>query len=282
MTPAERDAAILEHLKRYHLTTPEVLHRLFFPGVGLNAVRKVTGRLVRERRIRPCSLFDQRKYFILTPREAVRLGEHRSVARKFEYQGLVNAYGVLSYCVQTGTKKFTPKEFREQFPELVIPGVRLANYYIDIEETPEGRKSRLGFMLVDYGTSEQTILKKLRKIAARGFTLPDFTRLIQRGNFVNAIIAPTVAKAEAIKAALLDEAPGFIRYRVEAVEELGELLVHRGRLRGARPEKRTTDEDDDQADADARPAAGETAASRATAASELPADSEATISEANG
>ena len=195
----------------------------------------------------------------------------------------MNAYGVLSYCVQTGTKKFTPREFREQFPELVIPGVRLANYYIDIEETPEGRKSRLGFMLVDYGTSEQTILKKLRKIAARGFTLPDFTRLIQRGNFVNAVIAPTVAKAEAIKAALLDEAPGFIRYRVEAVEELGELLVHRGRLRGARPEKKTTDEDDD-----ARPAAGETAASRATvgnratAASELPADSEATISEAAG
>jgi hypothetical protein len=216
-------------------------------------------------------LFDQRKYFILTPREAVRLGEHRSVARKFEYQGLVNAYGVLSYCVQTGTKKFTPKEFREQFPELVIPGVRLANYYIDIEETPEGRKSRLGFMLVDYGTSEQTILKKLRKIAARGFTLPEFTRLIQRGNFVNAIIVPTVAKAEAIKAALLNEAPGFIRYRVEAVEELGELLVHRGRLRGARPEKRTTEEDDD-----AQPAAGE------TAASEMPADSDATISEAAG
>jgi hypothetical protein len=57
MTPAERDAAILEHLRRYHLTTPEILHRLFFPGVGLNAVRKVTGRLCRERRIRPCWLF---------------------------------------------------------------------------------------------------------------------------------------------------------------------------------------------------------------------------------
>lgn len=247
MTPVERDAAIMEHLRRYHLTTPEVLHRLFFPGVGINAVRKVTGRLARERRIRPCGLFDQRKYFVLTPREAVRLGEHRSVARRFEYQGLVNAYGVLSYCVQSGTQKFTPKEFRERFPELVIPGVRLGNYYIDNEETPEGRKSRLGFMLVDYGTSELTILKKLRKIAVRGFTLPAFTGLIQRGNFVNAIIAPTEAKAEAIKAALKNEPPGFIRYRVEAVEELGELLVHRGRLKGTKPER--DHEEDDQADA---------------------------------
>lgn len=240
MTPTERDAAILEHLKCYHLTTPEILHRLFFPGVGLNAVRKVTGRLCRERRIRPCRLFDQRKYFILTPREAVRLGEHRSIARPFEYQGLVNAFGVLSYCVKTGTKKFTPKEFHEKFPELVIPGVRLGNYYIDIEENPDGsqpsqgRKSRLGFMLVDYGTSETTILKKLRKIAARGFTLPAFTGLIQKGNFVNAIIAPTETKAEAIKVALLSEPPGFIRYRVEVVNDLGELLVHRGRLKPAR------------------------------------------------
>ncbi len=257
MTPVERDAAILDHLKRYHLTTPEILHRLFFPGVGINPVRKVTARLCRERRIRPCRLFDQRKYFILTPREAVRLGEHRSVARPFEYQGLVNAYGVLSYCVQTSTQKFTPKEFRDKFPELVIPGVRLGNYYIDVEETPhgsqppQGRKSRIGFMLVDYGTSETTILKKLRKIAARGFTLPAFTGLIQKGNFVNAIIAPTATKAEAIKAALLGEAPGFIRYRVEVVEALGELLVHRGRLKAA------SDDKDDQAEAPARPTTGE-------------------------
>lgn len=247
MTPGERDAAILDHLRRYHLTTPEILHRLFFPGVGINPVRKVTARLCRERRIRPCRLFDQRKYFILTPREAVRLGEHRSVARPFEYQGLVNAYGVLAYCVQTGTKKYTPKEFREKFPELVIPGVRLGNYYIDAEETPEGRKARIGFMLVDYGTSEMTILKKLRKIAARGFTLPAFTGLIQKGNFVNAIIAPTATKAEAIKAALLGEAPGFIRYRVEVVEPLGELLVHRGKLKAGR------DDEHDQA-AEPKPA----------------------------
>lgn len=69
MTPTERDAAILEHLRRYHLTTPEILHRLFFPGVGLNAVRKVTARLIDEKRMMSARLFEQRKYFVLTPRE---------------------------------------------------------------------------------------------------------------------------------------------------------------------------------------------------------------------
>ena len=231
MTPNERDDAILEHLKRYHLTTPEVLHRLFFGTAGLNAVRKVTSRLTREGKIRPYQLFEQRKYFTLTPREAVRLGEHRSIARRFEYQGLVNALGVLSFCVETGTQKFTPKEFAEQFPELVIPGVRSGNYYIDIEETEAGKKSRMGFMLVDYGTSEETILKKVRKIISRGYTRPAFTRLIQRGNFVIAIIAPTKGKVEGIKAALSAEAPNPVRYRLEAVEELENLLTKRGRLK---------------------------------------------------
>jgi hypothetical protein len=236
MTSTERDDAILEHLRRYHLTTPEVLHRLFFGDAGLNAVRKVTGRLVRAGRIRPCVLFEQRKYFVLTPREAVRLGEHRSIGRMFEYQGLVNAAGILWYCVATGTQKFMPKEFAEHFPELVIPGVRLGNYYIDNEETDDGRKSRMGFMLVDYGTSETTIVKKVRKIIARGYTRPAFSRLIQRENFVIAIIAPSRGKVETIKAALAAEPPGPVRFRVEAVPEMEGLLSRRGRLRRRPPD----------------------------------------------
>lgn len=232
MTPPERDDAIFEHLRRYHLTTPEVLHRLFFEGTHLNAVTKVTSRLTREGKIsRPLRLFGQRSYFVLTPRQAVRLGEHRAIARKFEYQGLVNAYGVLCFCAENGVRKFTPKEFAEKFPELVIPGVRSGNYYIDVEQTDNGRSSRLGFMLVDYGTSPETIVKKVQKIKARGYTVPAFARLLQRGKFVIAIIAPGEAKVEQVKAALTDEAPGNALYRIEAAPELGELLVHRGRLR---------------------------------------------------
>ena len=72
----------------------------------------------------------------------------------------MNALGVLAFCVEAGTQKFTPKEFAEQFPELVIPGVRSGNYYIDVEESEAGKKSRMGFMLVDYGTSETTIVSR--------------------------------------------------------------------------------------------------------------------------
>lgn len=242
MTPAERDAAILEHLRRYHLTTPEILHRFFFEGAGLNAVRKVTSRLIRERRISPAVLYEQRKYFVLTPREAERLGEHRSIGRKFEYQGLVNAYGLLSFCVAAGVSKFTPKEFAAAFPDFVIPGVRSGNYYVEPEITPEGRKNRLAFIHVDYGTTPETIVKKVRKIISRGFTLPAFSRLILSGNFIVTVVCPTEAKAEEIKTALATEPPSPVRFRITAVPDLGELLMRRGRLKANRRRRETTDE----------------------------------------
>jgi hypothetical protein len=242
MTPAERDAAILEHLRRYHLTTPEILHRLFFKEAGLNAVRKVTSRLIRERRISPAVLYEQRKYFVLTPREAERLGEHRSIGRKFEYQGLVNAYGLLSFCEAAGVQKFTVKEFSATFPEFVIPGVRSGNYYLEPEQTPEGRKTRLAFIYVDYGASPETIVKKVRKIISRGYTLPAFSRLIQTGNFIVTVVAPTEAKVEEIKAALSLEPPSPVRFRITAVTDLGELLVRRGRLKANRRRREKTDQ----------------------------------------
>lgn len=234
MTPAERDAAILEHLRRYHLTTPEILHRLFFPGVGLNAVRKVTSRLIRERKISPARLFEQRKYFVLTPREAERLGEHRCIGRKFEYQGLVNAYALLAFCVENDVRKFTPREFAEQFPELMIPGVRSGNYYIQPEDTPEGQRHRLAFIHVDYGVSPNAILKKLRKIVSRVFTRPKFAKLAQDGQFIVTVITPTADKAAEIRLILSEELPTTVRFRIDACAELAELLTHRGRLKTAR------------------------------------------------
>lgn len=230
----ERDDAILEHLRRYHLTTPEVLHRLFFPGVGLNAVRKVTSRLIRERRIRRVPLFEQRIYFLLTHREAVRLGEHRCIAEPFEYQGIVNALAILCFCAANGVQKFTPKEFAEKFPDLVLPGVRSSNYYREPEQTPEGLKQRLAFIHVDYGISPNALLKKVRKIPSRAYTLPAFAKLIQRGFFIVTVLTPTEAKAAEIRAVLSLEPPSPVRFRIQVVPELAELLTHRGKFKGNR------------------------------------------------
>jgi len=258
MNQQERDDAILEHLRRFHLTTAEVLHRLFFPDSQLNAVRKVTARLVREKKIRPCPLFEQRKYFVLTPGQAARMGEDRSIGTPFQTQGLVNAYGVLHFAIETGTQPFTKKEFEEKFPELVIRGVIARNYYIDTEPTDAAPKVRLGFVIVDYGTSPLTIRKKVHKVTARAYTLPRFARLIQNDGFVVAIVAPFETKAEHIKAVLADEGPGFVRYRVVSSPELGELLLHRGRRKPGQKtdaESELISEADSEAESEAEPVA---------------------------
>lgn len=246
MNQQERDDAIFEHLRRFHLTTAEVLHRLFFPGSKLNAVRKVTSRLIREKKIRAWQLFEQRKYFTLSPGQAARMGEDRSIGTPFQHQGLVNAYGVLLFAIETGTQPFTKKEFEAKFPELAIRGVIARNYYVD-REPSDGRepggagvKNRLGFILVDYGTSPLTIRKKVHHITARAYTLPAFAKLIQGDHFVIGIATPSEAKAGDIRAVLEDDGPGNVRYRIVPCPELGEYLMNRGRLR--RPKADAADE----------------------------------------
>ena len=171
MSPVnDRDEAILEHVRRYHLTTAEVLKTHFFPETNEAAVRKVVSRLVHERRLRSLALFENRRYYVLTAREAVSRGEHRCIAQEFNYQGFVNAYAVLCFCMSQGSPIFTAKEFEEQFPELVIRGVRSRNYFID----REGETGRLGFIHVDYGSHQDRIAKKVKRIISRGYTLPAF------------------------------------------------------------------------------------------------------------
>ena len=137
---------------------------------------KVTSRLAREGRIsRPLRLFGQRTYFVLTPREAVGLGEQRAIARKFDISGARERLRRSLVLRENGVQKFTPG-IRGEIPRACHPRCPLGNYYIDVEKTDAGRKSRLGFMLVDYGTSPETIVKKVRKITPRGYTLVPFAR----------------------------------------------------------------------------------------------------------
>ena len=230
-TPNDRDEAILDHIRRYHLSTTEALRRKFFPETSEAAVRQVVARLIQERKVRSFDLFDNRKYYVLTPREAVARGEHRCISLAFNYQGFVNAYAVLWFCVAHGVDIFTAKEFETQFPDLLIRGVRTRNYYVERSET----ENRLGFILVDYGASPETLAGKVRRIIARGYTLPAFTRLIQRGRFVVAILTPNAEKKTLIRTLIEADPPTFAKIRIEVVPELQDVLVNRSKIRPTAP-----------------------------------------------
>jgi hypothetical protein len=226
-TADDRDEAILEHLRRYHLTTNEVLRQRFFPETNDAAVRKVVSRLIRVQKLLACRLFDNRKYYVLTPREAVARGEHRCIAQPFNYQGLVNAYAVLWFCTQQNAEIFTAQEFETKFPDLLIRGVRTRNYYLDRSEEP----NRLAFILVDYGTKPEEIAKKIHRIISRGYTLAAFARLIQRGRFLIAILTPGEEKKSLIRAAIEANPPNLVKIRIDVVRELADILINRMKIR---------------------------------------------------
>lgn len=247
--PNDRDEAILEHVRRYHLTTAEVLKRHFFAETNDAAVRKVVSRLIHERRLRAFNLFDNRKYYVLTPREAVARGEHRCIALEFNYQGFVNAYAVLCFCMSQGVEIFTAKEFEEKFPDLHIRGVRSRNYFID----RAGENNRLGFIHVDYGSNPERIAKKVQRIISRGYTLPAFTRLIQRRRFIVAVLTPSEKKRAQIMAAIEADPPQFVEVRVAAVPELRDVLLNRKKIKTTVPKQGDAEQADDPEDAAAEP-----------------------------
>ena len=239
-TPNDRDEAILDHIRRYHLSTTETLRRKFFPEANEATVRQVVARLIREQKIRSFDLFDNRKYYVLTAREAVARKEHRSISRPFNYQGFVRAYAVLWFCVAHGVEIFTPREFEAQFPDLLMRGVQSRNYYVE----PSESGNRLGFILVDYGTSPETLQRKLRHIIARGYSLPSFTRLIQRGKFVVAILTANEEKKALIRKQIEADPPTFAKIRIEAIPELQDILVNRSKIRPTVPQERDTEREE--------------------------------------
>jgi len=222
MDAKARDGVILDHVRRYHLTTDEILASLFFEGGSVRAARKVTTRLQAEGKLSRHRFFEGRVLCQLTPRAAEALGEHRSICRKFNYQGLVNAYGVLLFCAKFAIDKFTVREFLDKFPDLHRRGTRASNYYVD----NAGGEKRLGFIQVDSGRDVTKLVRKIRKVISRAYGVPNFAKLIQSGRFVIAIVTPAEGKKTLIERALADEPASPVKYRVEVVDELGHLLVN--------------------------------------------------------
>jgi hypothetical protein len=66
MTLNNRDRQILELVARYRLTTNAILHERFFRANRLDAVMKVTARLVREGWLNAYPFIGSRSYFVLS------------------------------------------------------------------------------------------------------------------------------------------------------------------------------------------------------------------------
>jgi hypothetical protein len=215
------DEAILAHVRRFRMTTQEVVHRLFYPGRDPDVVKSSLRRLRDGGHLASATLYQQRRYYHLTPRAArVLFGEKDKVARPFGEQALPRAYGILAFCClrEPTRTKYTTAEFEKTFPQLVAPGLPSSWYYRD----EDGTHNRLGFIQVDHGAHHRRIVSKCHAVIRRRMEFDTWRTLITADRFVIAIVTARQRKADRIQETLREELQ-TVKFRIELVPELVNL-----------------------------------------------------------
>lgn len=215
-----RDNDIFEHLGRYRLTTREVLHRLFFDELELNAVTKVTSRLCRDGFLNRFELYPSHSYFVLGGEGARVLGVTKKRTEAMGVQSLPIEYATLAYCTaKPGRERLTRQELQEHHPQYLAPGIDASHYYLD----HDGEKARLAYIRVDCGGSADHVVRKCRGDLEERQEHPPFAELIGRGQFLIAVVTGRAEKAAAIHEALKRHS-WPIRFRIEVIPELVGLI----------------------------------------------------------
>lgn len=218
----DRDYDVLEHLMRYRLTTPEVLHRLFFEGSDRNAVTKVTSRLCADEFLLSHSLYGSNTYFTLGRRGAKASGLGSGKVGPLGPQACYREFGALSFCClgNQQRERLRVSEIASKSPQLLSKRIDSAHYYID----HDGTVARLGYIWVEAGGSVDHIVRTVRQdIIDKRRALPYLLEQINGQRFVVAVVTCTQEKKEAITLALRQLASPVL-FRIEFYPELIHLL----------------------------------------------------------
>jgi hypothetical protein len=196
----DRDEEILKHILRYHFTTREVLHRLFFADTEINAVTKVTSRLTQlEYLVR--HEFQSKVYFVIGETGRKRFGVSAKKTKPLGPQSLVAEYGTLAYCclgAKPDRERLTVREVHQLYPDLVHKKLDSSHYYLD----HDAERPRLALIRVDHGGAPDHLARKCKEEILRRAQIPVFHQLITYQRFIIAIPTVTDEKAVAIREAV--------------------------------------------------------------------------------
>jgi len=218
----DRDYDIFQHVMRYHMTTREVLHRLFFDDSDPNAVTKVASRLVLHEYLKRHEMYPPRTYFVLGP-EATRLvGVSQKRSSPLGPLALAREFATLAFCCLAPEPRvrLTVREVQEIHPQLLQPGLDSSHYYLD----NDGTTTRLAYIRVDCGGPVDHIVRKCREDIRDRYQHEAFRQYIDNDRFMIAIVTARAEKAAAIHEALKRH-QWNCRFRLETVPELANLIT---------------------------------------------------------
>lgn len=223
----DRDFEIFEHISRYRLTTPDLLHRVFFnDGSQLNAVTKVTSRLTRERFLNRWELFGSNAYFVLGPKAIGYVPVSRRRTGELGQQALPHEFAMAAFCLrpQVTRKRLTVSELSKNPGQLLQPGVDNSHYFLEENDGV----TQLGHFVVDLGGHATYVARKCAEQIEIRQKRPPLRQLIDSRRFLVGIATGTEEKKADILR-VLRTATWPVEFRIEVVPELVHLV---GALQG--------------------------------------------------
>lgn len=224
LAPSPGDRDILDHIRRYRITTFEVVWENFFSGQPEQAARSALRRLAGTW-LATHPLHGKTKYFQLTPAAAHALGEPRSAALPIGAQTLPRLFGVLSYCCRgrVARVRLTPQEFAKKLPDVLAEGLAVTNIH-DYCLQPGPKGTVLTNIVVDLAGGLDRFLQKLRDELHTASRCPSIKALVEEGRYSFSIILSEATRRDALCRAL-ERRPIGVRVNTAVVEDLGRLLV---------------------------------------------------------
>ena len=199
----DRDHELLEFVMRYRIATREVLHRNFFSDSELNAVTKVTSKLVERHFLARHPFIGQASYFTLGTAGAKHFGAPFRSSLPLGPQSLLTQFGLLEYCNAPGVKRtrLRVRELQQKYQAILQKGVEAANYVLDATVIP----TRFQFVRVDGGGTADHALRKLRNALACRLKNPICGRLIADNRFDLACVTCSKERADEIRVRVEEE-----------------------------------------------------------------------------
>ena len=194
-----RHWAIIEDVRRYRLMTPGVIQARHMPTLQLNAVNKVTARLVRKRVLAKYPLYHPRIYFTLGPIGAQNLGVSMQRTLPLGPQTLPTDYATMVYATTKAhqRRRLTGEELIHLVPGL--PGI-LADFAYCLDETQSPPVFEL--VRVDLGGRPDHVARKCDADIEVRKPVQQLSRWMRDGRFRLVVITATADKAVAIRDSL--------------------------------------------------------------------------------
>lgn len=229
-----RDDEILrEHFGAFRISTYEVLHRVFWPESGIDAVKKWVERMHAAGHLQTADLYAKVSYLFLTQEGSVRAKLPERYSRPLDDTHLAKLYGALSLCClgPVPYRKLLAQEFESKFPELCVNDLETGWYYRDHDFQDERFQARvrIGYIYVDVSRKLKDVKRRFEEVLSKRLGVQAWRETIDRGQFIYTIVTTTASRQGQLERYIKPSAPPTVPVRYAVRRDLLNVMPQKER-----------------------------------------------------